>query len=325
MNNRRTFLKLGALLALPRFAVAQGKMPRIAFLYNGSRQSAVDSRRLPVFIEGMQSIGYIAGKNFTLEEAFVPNWDVPKLNAAAQRVVDSRPDVIVVTGGPTVLAVKQTKTAIPVVVTLTTDPLLVGVAASLAHPGGNFTGVSVVLDEVSPKHIEYLKLVSPKLARIAVMHKPSGTSSTRGIVEAEAKKRGLQVSMIEVNGPADLAPAFAKIAQEKCDALIILGDSLFVQLAGQIATAALRARLPSIYTGAEYPQAGGLMSYGPDLVDNFRRAAGFVDKILKGTKPGDIPFEQPTRFYLTINKKTARALGITLSNELLLRADKVIG
>jgi putative ABC transport system substrate-binding protein len=330
MNNRRKLiiaLGAGALtVPLGSFAQQPGKVWRIGFFYNGSRQSAQNTGRYGAFLQGMRELGYVEGKSFVVEERFVADWDATKLSAAAAELVKSNVDLIVVAGGPSIQALKQATSTIPAVVALVTDPVLSGVAASLAHPGGNFTGLSAFLDEVSPKHIEFLQLVAPKLSRVGVLWK-SGSPINEKLgknVAAAAVKKKLQAIAATVSTQKDLEPVIAGLAQKRADAFIILGDTFFVQHARQIAELALRHRLPSIYTGAEYPDVGGLMSYGPNFADNFRRAATYVDKILKGAKPGDIPFEQPTRFYLTINKKTAKALGVTISNELLLRADKFI-
>ena len=201
-----------------------------------------------------------------------------------------------------------------------------GIAASLAHPGGNFTGLSAFLDDLFPKHVEFLRIALPKLSRIAVLSKPGnpGHPSLLKLIEDVARKLGIQVLPVNGNTPKDIEQGFGAMAQQRVQAVIILGDSFFVQHFRYIAELAIKHRLASIYSGREYPDAGGLMSYGPSFSDNFRRAATYVDKILKGAKPGDLPFEQPTRLYLTINRKTVKALGLTITNELLLRADNVI-
>ena len=328
ITRRQTLIAFGAgaFATLASFAQAQPKIWRIGFFYNGSRQSAVDTGRYGAFMQGMRELGYIEGKTFIIEERFVSDWDAARLAAVAAELVKANVDIIVATGGPTVNAAKQATASVPIVLTLASDPVSSGFAASLAHPGGNITGVSAYLDEVSPKHIEYLKLVAPKLSRIGLLAKKGNPSNARlqGRIETDARKVGLRVLPVEVDSLKELEPAISRLAQQRAGGFIILGDSFFVQHAAQIAKLATRNRLPSIYTGAEYPEAGGLMSYGPSFADNFRRAAMYVDKILKGAKPGELPIEQPTRFYFTINGKTAKVLGIKISNELLLRADKVI-
>ena len=329
VDRRRVIFALGAaVLAHPVESLAQPstKVARIGFFYNGSRQSAVSTGRYGAFLQGMRELGYVEGTHFVVEERFVPDWNTARLAAVAAELVKLKVDLIVVTGGPTIIAVRQATSSIPVVVTIASDPLFVGIATSLSRPGGNFTGFSAILDEVSPKHIEYLQIAVPKLGRIGVLAKLGNPTNSRlrSRIEAEAAKRDLHVIAVDVDAQKDIDSALARFAQQRAEAFIILGDSFFVEQSKHIADIAIRHRLPSIYTGAEYPIAGGLMSYGPDFSDNFRRVAGYVDKILKGAKPGDLPFEQPNRFYLTINKRTAKALGVTISNELLLRADKVI-
>ena len=329
MVARRQFviaLAAGAFAPRVTFAQLKGRIWRIGFFYNGSRQSSVDTGRYRAFLRGMRDLGYLEGRDFVVDERFVADWDSKRLSDAAAALIKSNVDVIVATGGPTVHALKQAATSIPVVAALVTDPVANGLAASLAHPGGNFTGVSPLLDQISPKHIEFIKLVAPKISRIAVLAKKGSATNAqlRKRIEADAAKGGLEVIHADIDLQGDIDPAISKMAQQHAGAFIILGDSFFVQHARQIADAAKRYRLPSIYTGAEYPEAGGLMSYGPDFPDSYRRAATYVDKILKGAKPGDLPFEQPTQFFLTINSKTVKLLGIELSNELVLRADKVI-
>lgn len=326
--HRRAFLALGAASLAPLAAFAQqpGKIRQIGFFYNGSRQSALDTGRYGAFLQGMREIGYVEGRHFVLKELFTSDGDNTRLADMAAELVKTNIDVIVATGTPVVHALKQATTIVPVVVTITTDPVRDGVAISMSRPGGNFTGLSAFLDDIFPKHLEYLKLAVPKLSRVGLLLKKgnSGHSLLLRKIEAVTAKTGSKVLSVETNAEQDIEPAIKKLAQQHADALIILGDTFFVQHFRQIAVAANRHRLPSIYSGEEYPKAGGLMSYGPNFSDNFRRAASYVDKILKGAKPGDLPFEQPTRFYLTINSGTANALGIAISGELQLRADRVI-
>ena len=330
MNRRRKLLiAFGAsVLAAPLASLAQqkDKVWRIGFLYNGSRQSALDTGRYAAFLDGMRKLGYIEGKHFVIEARFAPNDEVGRLPALAAELVRSSVDVIVTTGGVAAQALKQATTTIPVVITVTTNPVREGLAASLAHPGGNFTGLSAFLEDVFPKHVEMLKLAVPKLARIAVLanSRHEGHPHLLKGIEAVARHNGIQVQRVGGDTLEDIERGIGAAARQRAQALIILGDSFFVQYFQQIAGFAIRNRLASIYSGREYPEAGGLMSYGPSFPDNYRRAATYVDKILKGAKPGDLPIEQPTKFELVINRKAANALGITLSPELLFRADRVI-
>ena len=329
-STRRAFLiALGAgALAVPFASLAQqqSKVRRIGFLYGGSRQSALDTGRYGAFLQGMRELGYSEGKHYVLEERFAPGSEVERLPALAAELTRSNLDVIVASGGAAAQALKQATTTIPVVFAVSNNPVLAGFAASLARPGGNFTGLAAFLDEVFPKHVEMLKLAVPKLSRIAAL------ANSRNVVhphllkgiEAVARYNGIQVQRVDGDTFEDIERGIGAIARQRAQALIILGDAFFVQYFRQIAALAIRNRVASIYSGREYPEAGGLMSYGPNFADNYRRAASYVDKILKGAKPGDLPIEQPTKFELVVNRKTANALGIILSQELLFRADRVI-
>ena len=240
--------------------------------------------------------------------------------------MQSRVDVIVATGTPAYRALKQSTSTVPIVITVTTDPIRDGFAASLARPGGNFTGLSTGLAGFNPKFFELLKIAVPKLSRVAVLSSSFNPAHPPQIkeLEAAARKLGMRVLQVNASAPDEIERGFAVMTRDHAEALIILGDAFFVQQIRQIAELALKHRLPSLYSAPEYAASGGFMGYGQNIVDNFRSAATFVDKILKGAKPGDLPFEQPTRFYLVINRKTAKALGIAIPQELLLRADKVI-
>jgi putative ABC transport system substrate-binding protein len=330
MNSRRKLviaLGAGALAApLGSFAQQQGKVWRVGFFYIGTRQSAMDTGRYGAFIEGMRQLGYVEDKNLVLKERFASDGDYARLPEIATELVHSNVDVILVTGGPATHALKQAASTVPIIVTIATDPVREGLAASMAHPGGNFTGFSAFLDSLFPKHIEFLKIAVAKLSRVAVLSKAGNPNHPRllKLVEDAAQTHAIQVLPAAVNDVRDIEQGFSLMAKQRAQAVIILGDSFFVQHFRGIAGFAVKHRLASIYSGREYPDAGGLMSYGPSFADNFRRAAIYVDKILKGAKPGDLPFEQPTRLYLTINSKTGKAIGLTIPSELLLRADNVI-
>jgi putative ABC transport system substrate-binding protein len=326
---RKLVFALGASALIKPFgALAQrrDKVWRIGFFYVGSRQSAVDTGRYGAFLEAMRDLGYVQGKDFVLEERFAPDGAYERLPALAAELVGAKVDVIVAAGGPSSQALKQVTTSVPVVVTVTADPVREGLAATLARPGGNFTGLSAFLDDVFPKHVELLKIAVPGLSRLAALVKPGNQGHPHWIkgIEAVARRNTVQVLPVEVGAVTDLEPAFATIAQRRAQALIILGDSFFVQHFRRIAELSIKHRLASTYSGQEYPDSGGFMSYGPNFADNYRRAASFVDKILKGAKPAELPFEQPTRFYLILNRKTAKAMGLAVPEELLLRADRVI-
>jgi putative ABC transport system substrate-binding protein len=312
-TRRDLLIAFGAsVLAAPLTPLAQqqGKVWRIGFFYLGTRQSALDTGRYGAFLQGMRELGYVEGKHYVLEERYAPSGDDESLNEIAAELVRSKVDIIVCTGGNIPRALKRVTTTVPVVVTVSGNPVEQGLAANLARPGGNFTGLSAVLDEIYPKHIELLKTTLPKLSRIAVLARPRNLNHPNMLKRMEdvARKMAIQISHIDVETAKDFEPGFGKLARERADALIILGDAFVVQHFSRISALAIKYRVPSIYSGREYPEAGGLMSYGPNFVDNFHRAATYVDKILKGAKPGELPFEQPTRYYLVINRKTAAAL-----------------
>jgi putative ABC transport system substrate-binding protein len=240
--------------------------------------------------------------------------------------VSQKVDLILALGAVETPAAKQATSTIPIVVINTTDPVGNGFAASSARPGGNITGMSSGADETVEKLLELLIVAVPKLKHIAVISNPAnivhGLLLSR--IQAAARQTGNLVMPLSVRTPEEIERAFMTMAREHMDAVIVLIDPFLFQQRTQIAALALKHKMPSIYPRSQYADAGGLMSYGADYNDNYRHAAVFVDKIFKGTKPGEIPFEQPTRYYLVINRKTANALGVKISGELLTRADKVI-
>jgi len=271
----------------------------------------------------MRELGYVEGKDFVVEALFAPELH---LWVPAAELVHANVDVIVSSGGAAASALKQATSTIPVIVATTIDPVRQGYAASFARPGGNFTGLSSHPYDGYPKHVEMLQLAVPKLSRIAVLANSGNVNHPPLLetIESAARVRGIEVVRVGGDTIEEIEQGIGAIAHQRIRAFIILGSAFFVQYFRQIAGSALRNRLASIYAGREYPEAGGLMGYGPNIPDNYRRAATYVDKILKGAKPGDLPIEQPTKFELVINRKTANALGIKLSEELLFRADKVI-
>lgn len=329
--HRRTFIGCvaGCLLAVPFGALAQqrqGKVWRIGFFYFGSRQGALDTGRYGAFVQGMRELGYVEGKNITIESRF-GDGTIDRLPDLAAELVRLKVDVIVATGTAVYYALRHTTTTIPIVVTVTAaDPVIEGLAASLARPGGNFTGLSDTAADLGPKQLELLMAVVPQLSRVGVLLNPNNVSHPvrMKLLMLAAQKVGVRVVPAEAGTVADIEPGFASLAQVRADAVIVFADTYFVQQFQQIAQASLKHRVPSIAWVHEYAQSGGLMSYGADLVDNFRRAATYVDKILKGAKPGELPFEQSARYSLAINLKTAKALGLTIPQSLLVRAEQVI-
>jgi putative tryptophan/tyrosine transport system substrate-binding protein len=327
-TRRRVLIALGAgALAVPRDALAQpkSKVARIGFLYFGSRQSSLDTGRYDAFVQGMRELGYVEGTNLIIEARFADG-KTERLPALAAELVRLTVDVIVATGSPVYRALQHATTTIPVVVTVTSDPVADGLAASMARPGGNITGLSVTAADLGPKLVELLKAAVPKLARLAVLlqtENPAHPSQLKRTMSA-AQRVGIQVVLAEAGTAQEIPREFETMTKEHARAVIILPDPMFLQESRLIAAQALKYRLPSGSVIRDFAEAGLLMSYGPNAVDNFRRAAGYVDKILKGAKPGDLPIEQPTKFELVINMKTGKALGLTIPQSLLLRADKVI-
>ena len=328
MATRRTFLiALGAgVLAVARGSLAQqAKVAHIGFLYHGSRQSSLDTGRYNAFVEGMRELGYVEGTNVIIEARFADG-KFERLPALATELVRLKVDVIVATGTPSYRALQHATTTIPVVITVTVDPVSDGFAASLARPGGNITGLSLSAADLGPKLLELLKIAVPKLSRVAVLvhpENPAHPPQLKRIMSAAQTVDTLLV-LAEASTVQEIEREFTMMTKKRANAAIILADGFFLQEARSIATQALKHRLPSISQLREYAEAGGLMSYGPNSVDNFRRAATYVDKILKGAKPGELPFEQPTRYHLVINRKTAMTLGLTIPQALLGQAGEVI-
>jgi len=326
MNRRDAVLALLALGASFRsLAQQQDKVWRIGSLDLGSRKSNVDAGRLVALTEGLRERGYVEGKNLVLEARYADG-NVDRLDGLAAELMRQKVDLILSTGNSATRAARRATATIPIVVTAITDPVGEGFAASLARPGGNLTGMSTGVEDTVLKLVELLILAVPKLNRIAVIANPASTSHTPMLsrIDAAARQAGKQVLPVRVSTPMEIERGFATMARERTDAVIILPDAFLVQQRTQIAGLAVKRRLPSINPFTAYAESGGLMSYGVDLNDNFRRVGIFVEKILKGAKPGEIPFEQPTRYYFVINRKTEKALGITIPQSVLLRADRVI-
>ena len=329
MDNRRKLvlgLGAGALVApLRSFAQQQGKVWHVGFLYLGSRQSAMDTGRYSEFVQGMSEIGYVEGKNLVIEPRFADG-NSELVSGFATQLVQLKLDAIVATGTSAYRALQKSTSSIPIVITVSADPVGEGFAASLARPGGNLTGLSSGNADIYPKHIELLKAAVPRLARIAVLVNPANTGhvSRLRILEIAAQKAGVTIIAAEGRTSDEIERSLSTMPRERAKALIVLGDTLFLQQVQQIAQLALKYRLPSTYITHEYAEAGGMMSYGQNVTENFRRAATYVDKIFKGAKPGSIPIEQPTRYEMVINIRTANALGIKFPQTIMVQATKVI-
>ena len=329
MKTRRRLLVAlgGGLLTAPLAAFAQqkGKVWRIGFLAARSRPESLDSDFFGGFPQGMRELGYVEGRNLVIEWRFADGRNERLLDLATE-LVQLKVDVILVAGTPATSAAQKTTTTIPIVMGNTNDPVGGGFVKSLARPGGNVTGLSNLLVDLGPKHLEMLASMVPKLPRVAVLRNPANSSNVRNLesIQAAAQQIGKVILAVEARTAKEIESAFLMMTQQNTDAVIVLTDAFLVDQRRQIAELATRNRLPSISSFREYTEAGGLMSYGPNFRDNFRRAATYVDKILKGAKPADLPVEQPTKFELVINMKTAKALGLTIPQSILVRADSVI-
>jgi putative ABC transport system substrate-binding protein len=327
MDRRDTVLALLALGAAPLAAEAQqaAKVARIGYL---SPNLAASPHLHEAFRQGLRDLGYVEGRNVVIEYRDAEG-KVERLPALAAELVALKVDVIVTEGGtlgPRVAM--RTTTTIPVVF-VAGDPVGSGVVASLARPGGNLTGLSSLGPELVGKCLELLKQALPGVDRVAVLRQPTalGEHVAREMLksaEVAARALGLQPQFIEVGGPDEIARAFSNMTGARVGAVALLPANMFLREHRRIVELAARNRLPAIYTSREFVDAGGLMSYGASQPDLFRRAATYVDRILKGAKPGDLPVEQPTKFELVINLKTAKALGLTIPQSVLAHADELI-
>jgi putative ABC transport system substrate-binding protein len=327
--DRRTFLAgTGAVfLAAPLAAAAQqtGKVPRIGWL---GTSAAVSPHLREAFLQGLRDLGYVEGRTVVIEWRYAEE-KFERLPALAAELVTLKVDVIVTGSTPTAVAAKQATRTLPIVFAAVADPVTSGLVTSLAQPSGNVTGLSPLGSELVGKRLEHLKQVVPGVARVAVLWQPSAKperAEKDQLKEADiaARALGVRVQFVEARGPADFDRAFSDITRARADALTVLGSNMFTNERKRLVDLAAKNRLPAVYPFREFVDAGGLMSYGASIADLFRRAATYVDKILKGAKPGDLPVEQPTKFELVINLKTAKALGLTIPPSLLGRADEVI-
>jgi len=308
-------------LAAPLAAEAQPptKVPRIGVLWPVS-----DDPTLEAFRQGLRSLGYIEGQNLLIEYRYAGGKDALLPDLAAQ-LVHLNPDVILTWTVVGARVAKQATATIPIVSGSMSDPVAAGLVASLARPGGNLTGLTSLTPQLSAKRLQLISEVVPGLPRVAVLSTPNPTAQL-GLRETEvaARSLGVRLQALDVRSPDDLDSAFSAIVRERAGAVIVLADALFIQHRKRLVDLAAKHRLPAIYFGKEHVDAGGLMSYAPSFPDMFRRAAYYVDRILKGAKPADLPVEQPTKFELVVNLKTAKALGLTIPQSVLARTDHVI-
>ena len=323
MSARRQFL-LGATAILTcgaMRAVAQGRPPRkIALLM----PTSADPHFWNALKQGLTALGYMEGRDIVYESRSAEG-QFERLPALAEELVRTRPDVIVSAATPGVKAAQAATKTIPIVIATAGDPVNTGVVASLSRPGGNVTGVSNRAGEVGPKLVELARSTLPKLSRIAVLANPTNMVSAQGRMTVDAaKKMGATVLELRAQAPAEIDAAFATAAKERSDAMIILSDPFLASQRENIGSLARAQRVPVFTQQHELARAGALLSYGTDYAEHFRRSAYFVDRILKGAKPGDLPIEQAATFALVVNRKTAAALGIKIPADILVRATEVI-
>jgi len=324
-KGRREFLGLisGAVAAWPLAARAQqpGKLPTIGFL---GASPSVENWRLAPFVQRLRELGWIDGRNLAIEYRWAEGRNERYTEAAAE-LARLKVDVIVTVATPATLAAKQATTVIPIVFGAASDPIGTGLVENLARPGGNVTGLSNQVSDTAGKKLEFLREIVPSLRRLAILANVGNPAVVLDMVQVQAAagKLGLGVTASEIRRPEDIGPVFDAL-KGHADALYVCTDPLVNTHRIRVNTLAVAARLPTMHGLREYVEAGGLMSYGANLPDLMRRAADFVDKILRGAKPGDIPVEQPTKFDLVINLTTAKALGLDVPPMLLARADEVI-
>ena len=308
-------------------AVAQpaSKVPRIGYISPGSPSNQARVARLEAFRQGLREQGYVDGRNIAIDARWAQgNYD--RYAELAAELVRLKIDVLVTVGATGSQAAKRVTKTIPIVMTVVNDPVGGRLVESLAHPGGNLTGLSMMAPDLVGKQLQVLTEIVPKLSRAAILSNPAspGTAPQLRVAEALAPTLGVRLQVLEARTPQEIDQAFVAMGKERAGALVVLAESMFTNQAKQIADQSVKMRLPTIFGLKEHADAGGLVVYGADPVDMERRAAGFVAKILKGAKPADLPVEQPSKLELIINLKTAKALGLTIPQSVLLRADQVI-
>jgi putative tryptophan/tyrosine transport system substrate-binding protein len=325
VNIRRKILMVFAIGALGGPLVAQqrpSKVWRIGYVDTSS--AGIASIRLDRLRAGLRDLGYAEGKNIVIEARWAET-KYERLPVLVSELLEQRLDLIVAAGPAAIQVVRQATTTLPVVIVAAGDPVIFGFVRSLSRPGGNITGLSTVNVELSYKYVEILREAIPNLSVVAVLINPGhpGHPDYLRSIQAAARET-VRILPVQAATAAEIEAAFSVIKQARAGALIVPGDGLFFSQANRIVEFATQQRLPTLFSTQEPVQAGGLMSYGPNLPEQFYRAATYVDKILKGAKPGDLPVEQPTTFELVINLKTAKAIGLTIRQEILLRADVLL-
>jgi putative ABC transport system substrate-binding protein len=325
MMRRREFITLvgGAAFAWPLASRAQQKIPRIGFM--GNSTAALETNLVDAFREGLRELGYEEGRNIAIEYRWADgNYD--KFPTLAAELIAAKVDAIVTAGTPAALAVKRATTTVPLVMVAVGDPIGTGLVPSLARPGGNLTGLSSIAPDLEGKRLQLLREVVPALSHVAMFVNslnPFHVSSMKQ-ARAAAQSMGIKLQLHDIRNSEDLDDAFGAIRKERPDALLILADRVFLHNRQRMMDFTNELRLPNVNAYKELVEVGGLMSYGPSYEDMHKRAAIYVDKILKGAKPADLPIEQPSKFTFIINLKSAKALGITVPSQLLGLADQLI-
>ena len=315
-------IAISVMLSFSCEAQQPAKVPRIGFL--SATSSSTVSARHEAFRQGLRELGYTEGKNLVIEYRYAEE-KLDRLPAFATELVHLKVDAIVSAGSPPTRAAKKATSTIPIIMGFDSDPVGNGLVASLARPGGNITGLATLAPELSGKQLELLKEIVSKLSRVAVLGTSTRTiHSLREEVELAAGALQLQLQYLDVLGPEDIESVFRAASKARAEAVLVLASPVTNSQRKQIAGLAAKNRLPAIFPTSEFVEVGGLMSYNANITDLFRRSATYVDKILKGAKPADLPVEQPTKFELVINLKTAKEIGLTIPPNVLARADKII-
>ena len=326
-RTKRNFVFALAAIFLAFSFVAQAqqpaRIPQIGILIN--TPASLQSAQVEAFRRRLHELGYVEGKTILIEYRYAEG-KLERLPDLAAELVRLKVDVIVASAPRAVFAAKKASATIPIVFAVATDPVGLGLVSSLARPGGNITGLSLMAPDLDGKRLELLKEAFPKASRVAFLWFPGAPTGNLSLkeMEAAAKALGLKLLSLEVQSLDDFASAFAQAKRDGAQALLTTPHSLITTQARQVLDFAAKNRLPAMYHSSEFVEAGGLMSYGPSYTDSWRRAADFVDKILKGAKPADLPVEQPTKFEFLVNLKTAKQIGLTIPQKVLARADKVI-
>ena len=328
IRRRELLIGFGLGILAPAFPLRaqQPKVRRIGFLAPLSRSTpSQPDANYDAFALGMRELGYVEGKNLVIEWRFADG-KYERLPGLAAELARMKVEVVVTHGNAGIQAAQRAASTIPIVTAIMADPVGSSFAASLARPGGNITGLSNISVDLSPKQLELLKSIVPKLSHVAVLMNPGNSAHPAFLknVQAAAQRVGIKVLSVEARTPQEIERGFAAMTRERAEAVIVAGDAFFLGQGRQIAELALKSQMPAITPWQQITAVGVLMSYGQNLVEHFWRAATYVDKILKGAKPGDLPIEQPTKIHLAINLRTAKALGLTVSKELQFRADGVI-